>query len=445
MTATEADPREIIDKGEMSSFQWRVVAIMIGLNALDGFDVLSISFAAPGISSEWGIDRVGLGFVLSMELVGMAIGSIVLGRIADRSGRRNTILGCLAAMTIGMFGAATAKNVEMLAAWRVFTGLGIGGMLAATNAAVAEVSSVARRPWAVILMAAGYPVGTVVGGTIASLLLARFDWRAVFIFGGAISLLFVPIVLRWAPESIAFLMHRRRAGALSRINGILMRMGHPPVAELPDDYRTSRTGSTISGLFSRTFLRPTLLMTLAYFAHITTFYFILKWIPKIVSDMGFDAARAGSVLVWASLGGLTGAILLGALTRRAPVRSLTIIAMLLSVAFVILFGNGARDLGALSLFAAIAGFATNAGVVGLYALLATNFPTELRASATGFVIGVGRGGAALAPAIAGMLFAAGQGLAMVAGVMAMGSGIALIALLFLRRPRLPDDGTAHTA
>ena len=78
------DPRDILDHAPMSRFQWGVVAIMVGLNALDGFDVLSISFASPGIATAWGIDRAALGFVLSMELIGMALGSLVLGGAADR-------------------------------------------------------------------------------------------------------------------------------------------------------------------------------------------------------------------------------------------------------------------------------------------------------------------------------------------------------------------------
>lgn len=148
----------------MSGFQWSVVAIMVGLNALDGFDVLSISFASPGITEDWGMDRAALGIVLSMELLGMAVGSLLLGGVADRIGRRNTILSCLVVMTAGMFLAATVTDVVSLSVWRVLTGLGIGGMLAATNAAVAEASNTRRRNLCVVLMASGYPIGAVVGG-----------------------------------------------------------------------------------------------------------------------------------------------------------------------------------------------------------------------------------------------------------------------------------------
>ncbi|RHW19237.1 MFS transporter [Sphingomonas gilva] len=426
------DPRAVIDREPMSRFQWGVVATMVGLNALDGFDVLSISFASPGIAADWGIDRAALGIVLSMELIGMAVGSLFLGGIADRIGRRATILSCLALMTVGMLGAASANGVEMLSAWRVLTGLGIGGMLAATNAAVAEAANAKHRSLAVVLMAAGYPVGTIIGGSISAVLLSIYDWRAVFVFGAACSILFIPLVLWRAPESVAFLMHQRPPDALERINAALARMGHPPVDVLPAPEPAARKAPLID-LFSPVLVRPTVLLTLAYLAHIMTFYFILKWIPKIVVDMGFPPPEAAGVLVWASIGGATGSLILGLLTGKIRLLALTIVAMLLSTALVIVFGRAQTDLAALSTVAALAGFATNAGVVGLYALIAQTFPTGVRATATGFVIGVGRGGSALAPALAGFLFAAGYGLPTVAILMAMGSALAAIALLGMRR------------
>lgn len=429
------DPRDILDREPMSVFQWRVVAIMVGLNALDGFDVLSISFASPGIAASWGIDRAALGIVLSMELIGMAIGSLMLGRLADQIGRRATILSCLVVMAAGMFAASTAADVTMLSLWRVLTGLGIGGMLAATNAAVAEFSNKARRSLCVVLMAAGYPVGTVIGGSIATALLAHYDWPAIFIFGGIATLLFIPVVLFAVPESIAFLAERGGPDALQRINASLRRMGHTAAAALPAA-PAERVKLPVGRLFSANLGRATLALTIAYLAHIMTFYFILKWIPKTVVDMGYEPSQAGSVLVWASLGGATGSLILGLLTAKVRLLPLTIAAMIGSTLLVTLFGQGAADLSGLSLVGALAGFVTNAGVVGLYALIAQSFPTSLRATATGFVIGVGRGGSALAPALAGFLFAAGYGLPTVALLMGLGSLVAAAALFALPRQGL---------
>ena len=429
---TTTDPRTIVDAAPMSRFQWGVVATMVGLNALDGFDVLSISFASPGIARAWGIDRAALGIVLSMELVGMAIGSMVLGGVADRIGRRATILGCLVVMASGMLGASSAPDVTVLSLWRVLTGLGIGGMLAATNAAVAEAANARRRALCVVLMAGGYPVGSVIGGSISAVLLARYDWQAVFQFGGIATLCFIPLVWWRAPESIAFLMHRRPPDALARINRLLRRMGHPTIDALPAPEPKAAKVPLVE-LFSPALARTTALLTLAYLTHIMTFYFILKWIPKIVVDMGFAAPLAAGVLVWASVGGATGSLVLGLLTLRLRLYALTIGAMLLSTGLVVAFGQERSDLAALSLIAALVGFATNAGVVGLYALIAQSFPTGVRATATGFVIGIGRGGSALAPALAGFLFAAGYGLQTVAVMMALGSAVAATALFVLSR------------
>src|SRR5262250_863471 len=95
---SQQDPRDQLASRPMGRAQIAVVAITVALCALDGFDVLAISFAAPGIAREWGIDRGALGIVLSMELVGMVIGSLFVGAVADRAGRRGTMLACLAVM-----------------------------------------------------------------------------------------------------------------------------------------------------------------------------------------------------------------------------------------------------------------------------------------------------------------------------------------------------------
>ena len=92
------DPRELIAKSPMSTLQILVIAVTVALNALDGFDAQSISFASPGIAQQWGIDRGALGVVLSMEVIGMAIGSLFLGGVADKIGRRRTVLGCTVVM-----------------------------------------------------------------------------------------------------------------------------------------------------------------------------------------------------------------------------------------------------------------------------------------------------------------------------------------------------------
>lgn len=435
------DPRAIVDEAPMSRLQIAAVAITVGLNALDGFDVLSISFAAPGIAAEWGIDRKVLGIVLSMELIGMAVGSVLLGGVADRIGRRRTILGCLVAMAIGMAMVTTAHDVTTLSIWRLLTGLGIGGMLAAINAAAAEFASVRRRNLALAIMVIGYPIGAVLGGLIAALLLKGGDWRAVFEFGAIVTACFIPLVWFFVPEPVQFLLARRPEGALEKVNRTLARFGHAPVDALPP-VETGAARASVADILRPGLLGTTLLVTLAYFAHIVSFYFILKWSPKIVVDLGYPPAQAAGVLVWANVGGAVGGAIFGLLAQRFALKPMTIVVLILSTVMVALFGAaGVRSLGGLAALACISGLFTNSAVVGLYTIFARAFPAHVRATGTGFAIGIGRGGAALSPILAGVLFSAGLPLAGVAIALAAGSLIAAIALGALKL-RFADEKAA---
>lgn len=428
MTGT-MEAQRILDDVPMTRLQIAAVVLCVALNAIDGFDVLAISFAAPGIAAEWGISRGALGIVLAMELIGMATGSVVLGSIADNLGRRPIILGCLVVMASGMYLASQATSVNALLATRFVTGVGIGGMLATTNAMVAEYSNARHRNFNVVLMATGYPVGIIIGGSLATILLAHFDWRAVFILGAAMTGVLLPAIWFLMPESISYLAQKKRPDALAQINRILTRMGHAVLEQLPASEEKS-TGWR--DLFSPQLARTTILLTTAYLAHIITFYFILKWIPNIVVDMEYSPASAGGILVWANVGGAVGSVLLGGLTHYFRLRSLIITALIGSIVMINVFGMGQVNLTSLAIVAGITGFFTNSAVVGLYAMLAQSYPTHLRAGGTGFVIGMGRAGAVLGPIIAGFLFEGEFSLTAVSFVMALGSLVAIFALMFLK-------------
>ena len=424
---TRNDPRTIIHHAPMSALQVLAVAITVGLNALDGFDVVSISFAAPGIATEWGVEQGALGIVLSMGLIGMGLGSLLIAPIADVVGRRPLMLGCLVAMTAGMFLSSSATNVYMLSLWRVITGLGIGGMLGSINAVAAEFSSHRRRDLSVAIMSIGYPAGVVLGGLVAAMLLTSYDWRAVFIFGGIMSAIFIPLILLLLPESLSFLVQKRPTNALGRINSILGRMGHAPLeALLPVPDAADRGRPT--DIFRKALLPTTMVLGIAYFLHIMTFYYMQSWIPKIVVDLGFTQPQGSRVLVWANLGGAIGGAVLGGLAPRFGLNALTTIVTFGTAVVVALFGMISPDLAALTAIVFVAGFFWNAAVVGFYALAARNFPTHVRATGTGFMIGFGRAGAALAPIIAGFLFQAGLGRDVVSPIMAIGSLLGGVAL-----------------
>jgi MFS family permease len=129
-----------IRSGNVTALQVVVIAACVVMNAIDGIDVQAIAYTAPVISNAWHISNAALGIVFSAGLVGMAVGALVLGPTGDYIGRRPALLLNLVVMTIGMVGTAYTDTVTSLLILRVVTGLGIGGILATTNAMVAEYS-----------------------------------------------------------------------------------------------------------------------------------------------------------------------------------------------------------------------------------------------------------------------------------------------------------------
>jgi MFS family permease len=439
--ASGTNPIKVIDDNPMSGRQWIVIVLMIMLNALDGFDVLSSAFSAPGITKEWGIPRSELGIVLSAELIGMGFGSVILGGVADKLGRKLSMLGCLVIMAIGMFLASRAGEVWPLTVWRFLTGLGIGGMLAATNAVTAETSSREGRSLAMALYVIGYPVGGVVGGFAAqSWLLVDYDWRAVFVFGSVVTAIMIPLVMLLVPETPAFYAARRPEGALDKINRSLRALRQPPIDALPQ-VAAGAPKPKVTDILADVRLRPvTLLLSFGYLFHTITFYYILKFAVQIVADDGFTQPQAASTLTWANVGGAIGGFLFGFLLRKWDIKGPTILCAVLGSAAVAAFGLGSDTLWGWRIATFLTMFFLNAAIVGYYAAFARGFPAFARATGTGFALGVGRAGAAGSPIIAGFLFTwlggGNQHLLTVSAIMSIGAilGAGLIWLLPMRDP-----------
>jgi MFS family permease len=435
------NPIRVIDESPMNARQWIVVVLMVLLNALDGFDVLSSAFAAPGITADWGIARPALGVVLSAELVGMGFGSVILGGAADKYGRKYTMIFCLLLMALGMYLASTAAAVTPMVAFRFLTGIGIGGMLTTTNAVVAESTNSRWRAASIAVYVAGYPLGAIIGGIAASeWLLPNYTWHAVFLFGAVVTAVLIPVIWLLVPETAAYQATKRN---LAGVNRTLAAFGKPMIGDLPL-INTTAAKPKVTDILSNPQLRPiTLLLAFGYMFHTITFYYILKFAVQIVSDYppGYAPQDAATVLTYANVGGFFGSALFGFVMARLGIKWPTALMLLIGSAAVASFGMGRDSLDGWQWATIISGFFTNAAISGYYAAFARGFPAYARATGTGFVLGIGRLGAAGSPLIAGALFGAlgNDQLLTVSIIMAMGSIVSL--LLFLMLPEREGDAT----
>ena len=397
----------------MTLWQIGAIGVCVMINALDGIDVLAIAFTAPHIAREWGLSPQQVGVLLSSGLAGMAMGALVLSPLADRMGRRSAMLVCLAVIAAGMVASSFTEGLVQLAACRLLTGLGVGGMLPSINTMVAELASGRRRDLAVSVLTIGYPIGATLGGLVSADLIETAGWRAVFLGGGLLSVAAVLLVACLLPESPQYLLARQPKGALARVNRIAARLGVEPLTALPPRPAKPSRGS-LRGLP----LRPTVKLCAAYFWLMISFYFFLSWTPKLLVDAGLSAAEGISGLVLMNVGGAVGGLLFGWGTLKTGARPLGV--AVIAGAFVsgVVFGLATDSLtGAL-----IAGFALGAllmaGMSSLYALAPQIYSVETRSTGTGLALGVGRLGAILGPIIAGLLIGAGADRPVVAAVLA---------------------------
>ncbi len=437
---------ERLQQEPMKMGQWYIVAICVGILALDGYDVLAIAFAAPGMTAEWGISKAVLGIILPLELVGMAFGAIIMGALADTQGRKKTLLLGLIILTVGMAISGVAPNIYVLGAARVFTGIGIGGLLAAATATSSDYCNNKNRALAVVLVAGGFAFGIYLGATFLAPLLKTYDWRVTFYLGSFLSLLFIPIVYWYVPETISFLERKRPENALERIQKIMHRLGHKsPEALTPIEKQKSEPVG-VTNLFKGDLALTTYILIFAYFGNVATYYYFVKWLPTIVSDLGHSASEATTVLGVISLGGVIGSLGMSVIARLMHIKTLMVICLISGAVGVGFFPYFTETLESMKTVGFITGAFIFASLAGFFALFAVSFPSSILGSGSGLVLGIGRGGAILGPMIPGFLFTAGLPLTNVAIIMAAGSFFSGVAVLFLHKKRDNEkQTTTYTA
>lgn len=395
-----------IRSGKVSTLQVIVIAACVVMNAIDGVDVLSISYTAPVISQAWGISATELGIVFSAGLIGMAVGALVLGPIGDYIGRRPALLVNLIIMTIGMIGTAYTDSVPSLMILRIVTGLGIGGILASTNTMVAEYAPEKHKNFALSCMHMGYPAGGVISSPIAAWLIETYGWQSVFLAGSVLSGVLIFVVLFWVPESIDYYLLRRSATSLTKINAILKKMGRELLAELPPPpapHPEMPTSTAIVSIIKKPFTAQTIILWSAFFFYFMTLYFVLNWTPDIIVRYGFTRAQGVYGNFWTNLFGVVGGLTVGYFSAMVGLRVMTRWFLILGVVGMIIFGVVGANLTGMYAANSVIGFALLGVVSGLYSSSARMYPAEFRNSGVAAAIGFGRVGAIIGPALAGVL------------------------------------------
>src|SRR5262249_10925284 len=181
------DIRRFIDEQRFGRYQLLVAGLCAAIVFIDGFDAQVMGFVAPALSAELHIPRVALGTVISSGTFGMLIGALTFGPLADGVGGRPAVAAAATTCAPGSPLTAGATSIAQLTAFRVFTGIGMGGAMPNAIALTSEYMPARSRNAAVMTMFCGFSFGSACAGWVAAAVISRVGWPSVFLVGGTVS------------------------------------------------------------------------------------------------------------------------------------------------------------------------------------------------------------------------------------------------------------------
>jgi MFS transporter, AAHS family, 4-hydroxybenzoate transporter len=399
------DVSNLFDQARVGSFQKLVIGLCGAILFLDGFDAQAIGYVAPALLDAQVVTPSQLGPVFSASLIGLMLGAMLLAPLADSVGRRPVLI--LSTIIFGAFSLATAWSTGLneLLLLRFLTGIGLGGCMPNAVALISEYSPAKQRGYFVSVVFGGFTLGSLLGGVVSGQLVPTYGWQWVFVIGGVLPLLLVPVLFRFLPESIRFLASRRKHS--TQIARIVNRIN----PELGADSNTSFmladepvTKTSVWQLLTPERVRFTTLLWIIFFMSLLIIYLLVNWLPTILKASGASMRSAIFIGAALQLGALVGAFPLGRLLDRKGARLTLGVSYLMGAVCVSLIGlssSSSLEMTAVAVF--LAGFAIIGGQGVANAAASMAYPTEIRATGVGWALGVGRVGSIVGPLIGGVL------------------------------------------
>lgn len=396
-----------LEKMPVGSFHYKLLMVT-GLGWLfDSMDTGLISFVLPVLSKEWGLTPDQMGWIGSIGLVGMALGAVVSGTVADRIGRKKvfTITVLLYAIATGM--CALAWSYEALLFFRFLVGFGLGGELPVAATLMSEYAPAKLRGRFIVLLESFWGIGWLVAACIAYLLIPEFGWKMAFLIG-SLPALYVFIIRLHMPESVRYLMAKKRISEAKDIILDLEKKLHVESQPFDNELLPAEAGTAENeqagpgALWSGKYIRRTIMLWLAWFGIVFSYYGIFMWLPSIVFQQGFAVVKTFEYVLIMTLAQLPGyycaAWLVDVIGRKY---TLSIFLMMSGVASYF-FGNAGSS-ETLLLWGATMSF-FNLGAWGvIYTYTPELYPTSMRALGSGWAAGFGRIGGMIAPALVGIM------------------------------------------
>jgi len=408
---TKVDVAAVINDSEISRFQYIIFTLCILIMMCDGFDTQALAYVAPSIASEWKLSPGIFGPVFAAVLLGSMVGAFGFGYLADRFGRKRTLVLCMILFGALNIGSAYATSIESFTLLRFLCGIGLGGVITNVMALVSEYAPARRRATLVAITWCGFSLGAVLGGLISVPLISHFGWKSVFVFGGILPLCLVAIVVFALPESIKFLILARGKGV--ELVAVLKKLNpgrhfDDSSAFVLDEPRLGR--GSISALFRDGLAIGSVFLCLAFFMSLMLVYLFINWIPLLLRQAGLPLQDAMMGTIIFNLSGIFGSVFCTQFIDRKilPPMFILIFAYFVGAAAVFAIGFAGTSFWPIMGTIFLGGFFIIGAQLSLNALITNYYPTAIRGTGVGWSQVVGRTGSLLGPLMGGALVSQGM-------------------------------------
>ncbi|HTW67835.1 MAG TPA: MFS transporter [Bryobacteraceae bacterium] len=429
---------ETIDNSKFGGFQIGLCVLCGLCLIMDGFDVQAMGYVAPAILREWHVPNAQFGPVFGAGLFGILVGSLLFSLLADKIGRRPVLITATLCFSVLTFLTARAANVNQMLLIRFLAGCSLGAIMPNAVALVGEYSPRRLRVTIMMMVGNGFTAGAAFGGFLAAWLIPHFGWRSVFYTGAAVPLAITAIMLAALPESLQFLVLRRKH--LDQAARWLKRIDATASADsscyFVDD--TPKKGVPWIHLFHDGRGVGTILIWIVNFMNLLNVYFLASWLPTVANQAGHGMGTSVLVGTMEQLAGMIGGFTLGWFVQRLGFVPVLTTCFTLGCVNIALIGRPGITLPLLIAVVFLAGFGVVGGQTGINALSATYYPTNLRATGIGAGLGVGRVGAIIGPVVAGELMGLhwpNQKLFLAAAAPALISAVAMVGMHWILKPQ----------
>lgn len=402
MTHQTINVNDVIDHAKFKPFHFNVVAWCLLIILFDGYDLAINGVVLPLLMDEWGLSAVQAGMLASTALAGMMFGAMIFGSLADKIGRKKVIMICIVLFSGLTFAGGFASNPTEFGILRFLAGLGIGGVMPNLVALTSEYAPKNMRSTLVTTMFSGYAVGGVMAALLGAWLTPSFGWEIMFFIAG-IPLLLLPIIWKFLPESLMFIVKENKQEQARPIMVCLA-----PEVQISNETKFELhqvdvpEAANVVSLFKRGRALNTLLFWLAFFTCLLTMYALSSWLPKLMMAAGYSMDNSLMFMMVMNVGAVVGIVGGGILADRFHLKPVLMFLGIMGAIVMSLMGFQSNQF-LLYILVFLAGAASIGSQMLLYSYVAQYYPLAVRSTGIGWSSAIGRMGAIVGPILIGGL------------------------------------------